>query len=204
VTGTGDLGNDSADNQQTGTKEPQTLPAGSVTKLAWLAATEEAGARERPVDFIASTLPTARQRDFSTLEIVSLSVGISFGLSLLAIWLVVIGLRQFLPDANLFPRNGTSNHHGRQSDFAPVCPNTGPAVLTNRPATAQQRETHVVDLAQDSLALAPIASEYQHRRRVEQQCRNEQQTAILERIYQDNVALQRPPRQPVSVQTAPC
>ena len=181
--------------------------ASPATFIVWPPAVQQAfDDHQRPDRLTASApQPAVPSNGFSTLEIVALSVGISFALSLMAIWLVVIAVQRFLPQpVGAAARNETMAYDPRQNVSASALQNTSPAGVADRQRAVPQRETQIVDLAHDALALAPVAAEYQQRRQEEQQRSKEQQTAILERIYQDNVALQLAPRQPAAVPAALC
>jgi hypothetical protein len=186
---------------------PPPQPAAPATFLVWPPAVQQAfDDHHRAGNLTApAPQPAAPSNSYSALEIVSLSVGISFALSLVAIWLVVIAVQRWLPQPiGSAPWYGPAGHDPRPDLSGSACQNTAPAGVPDRRHAAAQRETHIVDLAHDALALAPVAAEYQQRRQDEQQRRHEQQTAILERIYQDNVALQLAPRPPAAVPAASC
>ncbi len=115
--------------------------------------------------------PAVPGNGFSTLEIVALSVGISFVLSFATIWLVVITVQRSLPQqvSTASQNEPLGNHDPPRAVSATAFQNTAPAPSPDRHRAAAQRETHVVDLADDVLAMAPVAAEYQQRRQEEQQ-----------------------------------
>jgi hypothetical protein len=174
--------------------ESEAHPTPPATVLVQPAAASDVAIADDSSGSFIPVTPAAQKvaaSEFSALEIISLSVGISFGLSLLAIWLVAMVVRQFLgPSGAVLDRDapGLDASHGspvsaRQSD--------GQSIPPHHLASAERRNTQVIDLAHNPLTLARVADNCQPKHGEEHARRKDQQTAILERIYQDNVALQQ-------------
>jgi hypothetical protein len=176
--------------------EAESLPAVPAISAQWPAAPRVLVLQYPPVVPEAPISQQAAPRnEYSALEIVSLSVGISFGLSLLVIRMVLVAARPSSTKAGMVPQHEPPGQDARRIRPVPVR-NTGPSALPDRQQNRVRRTTRVVDLAHDPLTLDPIAAAYLQQQLDQQKLRNDQQTAILERIHQENVALQHAHRRP--------
>ncbi|HPM80820.1 MAG TPA: hypothetical protein PLF81_08970 [Candidatus Anammoximicrobium sp.] len=126
--------------------------------------------------------------DPSVVRIVAASVAISFALTVLALGWVVLTVRQQIGEK----RDATIRVELSQpaaANFVLPSPAAPPTEVPGEPDPQARRDARVVDFADVSLA-TPTGPTFEECRQEEERCRKELEQAILQQIFQDNVALQ--------------